>query len=477
MSLSELEPKALWQYFYQLTQIPRPTYHETAVQQFILDEAARLGLSAERDDAGNVLVRKPATKGMEHLPSIVLQSHLDMVPQKNLDSTHNFETDPIQAYVDGEWVRARGTTLGADNGIGASAALAILASTDIAHSKIEALFTASEETGMCGAKDLRENWLSGDILLNLDSEILGEVCIGCAGGVDGTFSLPVNSETAQGSAYQLSVRGLKGGHSGIDIIKQRGNAIKILSTLLTHLQDHIRIADIRGGTLRNAIPREAQAVLVSQSNSADLQTKIQHIGDEIRKTLSADDQSIQIELTAHEMPATAWTADDQRRALNVLTICPNGVDSMNTDVAGLVETSTNLAKVEYVSGSLKVDCLLRSQNDFSRDDLARRMVSLFELAGGSGELSGQYPGWRPLTGAPITQLLVDEGAKLLGKQPEITVIHAGLECGILGAHYPHWQMASFGPTIEMPHSPDERVNIASVAIFWQWLVNVLAAVK
>lgn len=478
MPLSQLQPRLLWQYFHQLTQIPRPTYHETAVQQFVLDEAARLGLAAERDEAGNIVVRKPASAGMEKRSGVILQSHLDMVPQKNQDSAHNFETDPIQTYIANGWVRARGTTLGADNGIGAAAALAVLADTSLQHGPIEALFTASEESGMDGAKGLRANWLQGSILLNLDSEDLGEICIGCAGGADASFSLPIETETApQGAAYQVSVRGLKGGHSGIDIIKQRGNAIKILAGLLSRLNTHSAVADINGGTLRNAIPREAQALFVSEASIEALQQAVTGYTEAVRRTLPEEDRAFTISLETAEMPERCWTRSTQNRLLAALNACPNGADSMSVDIPGLVETSTNLAKVSCESGRLNIDCLLRSQNDFARDDLAQRMADLFTLAGGESRISGEYPGWRPVPDTPITRVLAAEGEKLLGRTPKISVIHAGLECGILGTNYPHWQMASFGPTIEMPHSPDERVHIESVEIFWQWLVNVLAVVE
>lgn len=476
MPLSQLEPQIVWDYFAKLCAIPRPTYQEEAVQQFVLDEAKRLNLQAERDKAGNIVVRKPATQGKEQAQGVILQAHLDMVAQKNHDSQHNFATDPILPYVDGDWVKARGTTLGADNGIGAAAALAVLASDNIAHGNLECLFTASEESGMDGALGLQAGWLKGDILLNLDSETLGEICIGCAGGVDATFSLSTTTQTATGTAFRLTVRGLKGGHSGIDIIKQRGNAIKILVQILRDLGDEIALANVQGGTLRNAIPREAEAVFFSQRDLAFLQNQIHVLFEKIKATLSGEDQNCQIELHAHSATNMCFTKESQERVLRVLNACPNGVDAMNLDVANLVETSSNLAKVECVSGSLNVYCLLRSQNDFARNHLAQRMSDLFELAGGTAQLSGAYAGWRPVVGAAITQILAREGEKLLGKQPEIGVIHAGLECGILATHYPHWQMASFGPTIEMPHSPDERVQIQSVGVFWTWLKNVLAAV-
>lgn len=477
MSIQNLAPKRLWQYFYQLTQIPRPSHQETAVQEFVLAEAARLGLWAERDNAGNVLVRKAASKGKEQVKGVILQSHLDMVAQKNQDSQHDFSKDPIQAYIDGEWVRARGTTLGADNGIGAAAALAVLADDTLEHGPIEALFTATEETGMDGAKGLQGAWIQGDYLLNLDSETLGEICIGCAGGVDGSFSLPLQFQPNTYAGFSLHIRGLKGGHSGIDIHKQRGNAIKILLRVLRALAPHIQIAEISGGSLRNAIPREASAIFASQSTQSALQAEIERIIPAIKRGLAQEEQGLEILLQTHAQPENVWTANTQTIVLNTLYLCPNGVDRMSMAVAGLVETSTNLAKVHCENNQLHVHCLLRSLDDAARDDLAQRMVDLFILAGGSATLSGEYPGWQPAPSSAISDLLRQEGEKLLGKTPHINVIHAGLECGLLAQNYPHWQMASFGPTIEMPHSPDERVHIESVATFWQWLTHVLAAVK
>lgn len=477
MSIQDLKPAGLWHYFYQLTQIPRPSHQETAVQDFVLAEAARLGLWAERDAAGNVLVRKAASAGKEQVKGVILQSHLDMVAQKNQDSSHDFSRDPIQAYIDGEWVKARGTTLGADNGIGAAAALAILADNSLSHGPIEALFTATEETGMDGAKGLQGGWLQGDYLLNLDSEELGEICIGCAGGVDGSFSLPLAFAPNTQAGFQLQVRGLKGGHSGIDIHKQRGNAIKILLRLLRKLSDNIQIAEVGGGSLRNAIAREAQAIFASALSQAQLQAQIDELIPAIKRALAADEQTLRIELSPVAQPAQVWTAATQENLLRTLYLCPNGVDRMSMAVAGLVETSTNLAKISCEHEQLQVHCLLRSLDDAARDDLAERMADLFRLAGGSAVLSGAYPGWQPAPSSTISDVLSREGEKLLGKTPLITVIHAGLECGLLAQYYPHWQMASFGPTIEMPHSPDERVHIESVAQFWQWLVNTLAAVE
>lgn len=476
-AITDLHPKLLWQYFAQLCAIPRPTHDESAVQQFVLDEANRLGLWVERDTVGNILVRKPASPSYENAPKIILQSHLDMVAQKNEETQHDFHQDPIQAYIDDEWVRARGTTLGADNGIGAAAALAVLADNQLQHGAVEALFTASEEVGMDGAKGLQGGWLEGDILLNLDSEELGEICIGCAGGVDGNFTLPLVTEpNTLTQGLQLNIRGLRGGHSGIDIHRQRGNALKILVRLLRALGETIHISSIKGGNLRNAIPREAYAVFTSSTDIASLQAKLDTETAVIRRGLPEEDRSFTAQLSTTTMPAEIWTQNTQQTVLRTLNLCPNGVDRSSVTIQGLTETSTNLASVQCEGKTLTAHCLLRSLDDAARDDLAQRIADLFILSGGSADLSGAYPGWQPVH-SPIIDLACQEGEKLLGHKPKVTVIHAGLECGLLGKHYPHWQMLSFGPTIEMPHSPDERVHIESVALFWQWLVSILTALR
>lgn len=481
-TLSQLAPQKVWHYFEALTRIPRPSYKEKAVQQYVLDEAARLGLWAERDAVGNVLVRKPASKGMENAPGVILQNHLDMVAQKNDDSDHNFSTDPIQAYIDPErdfkWVTAKGTTLGADNGIGAASALAILASDDIAHGPLEALFTATEETGMDGAKGLQGGWLQGDLLLNLDTEELGDICIGCAGGVDATFRLPINwQDTSAKQAYTLSVRGLKGGHSGIDIIKQRGNAALIVSRLLDTASDNLQVASINAGNLRNAIPREAVAIFVSDADASALTEQIMAEADIIRRGLPEEDRAMSVTLEVADLPKQVWTPDTQETLLTALRLCPNGVDRMSMDTEGVVETSVNLARIETQDNHLEIQNLLRSLDDDARDDLADRMKRLFESFGATVLLDGEYPGWKPAPNSALTDTVIQQGHKILGKEPNVTVIHAGLECGLLGQNYPQWQMVSFGPTIEMPHSPDERVNIESVEKFWEWLIAVLGSLK
>lgn len=479
MSIKELKPELLWNYFYQLTQIPRPSYHEEQVQQFILDEAKKLGLWAERDAGGNVLVRKPASKGMEKAKGVILQGHLDMVAQKNQDTEHDFLKDPIQAYVDGEWVRAKGTTLGADNGIGAAAALAVLADKTLTHGPLEALFTATEETSMDGAKALKPNWIQGEVLVNLDNEVLGEICIGCAGGVTATYYLPVAFEANKRNAFALSIRGLTGGHSGLDIIKQRGNANKIMTRLLLALGDKIRVASFQGGTLHNAIPREADAVFVSDASLDELKVIVAQEEAVIRRGLPAEEvKSLQITLTAADKkPEQCWTKAAHENILRILNLCPSGVDRMSVVAQGLVETSINLARVQVEKDQLEVLCLIRSSDNECRDNLANRVRDLFLLSGGSSKFEDEYPGWQPIAGAEITDILVREGEKIFGKTPKVNVIHAGLECGIMGQNYPNWQMASIGPDITMPHSPDERVRIESVAVFWKWLLAVLAEIK
>ncbi|WP_296403764.1 aminoacyl-histidine dipeptidase [Psychrobacter sp.] len=476
--ISQLSPTVVWQYFQALTQIPRPSHQEEAVQQFVLENAKKLGLWAQRDNVGNVLVRKPATKGMENAPGIILQNHLDMVAQKNEDSVHNFSTDPIQAYIDpeynNEWVTAKGTTLGADNGIGVACALAILASDDIVHGPLEALFTATEETGMDGAKGLKPGWIEGQLLLNLDTEELGDICIGCAGGLDASFTLPIQWQApSMSKAYQLSVRGLKGGHSGIDIIKQRGNAALIVSRLLDRISDYIEVASINAGNLRNAIPREANAIFVTDTADDKLKQLIHSEAEVIRRGLPIEDRNMTITIDDTDLASFVWTKSCQHNLLTAIRLCPNGVDRMSMDSAGVVETSVNLARIDTQQNHLQLQSLLRSLDDDARDDLADRMKRLFEAFGAKVDLEGEYPGWKPAPHSALTDCVIREGEKLLGTKPNVTVIHAGLECGLLGHHYPHWQMVSFGPTIEMPHSPDERVNIKSVGKFWQWLINVL----
>lgn len=479
MTIDDLQPKALWQYFKALTQIPRPSYHEEAIRQYVLDEAARLGLEADMDEVGNVLVRKSASKGKENAPGVILQSHLDMVPQKNNDKVHNFETDPIETLVEGEWLTANGTTLGADNGIGAAAALAVLADDSLVHGPLEALFTATEESGMDGAKGLRENWLQGDILLNLDSEDEGELYIGCAGGVDVALNFPLKFESVVGrKAWLIRISGLAGGHSGLNIIDQRGNANIILAQLLSDLSEEldIAIAEFNGGNLRNAIPREAQAVIVFDGDQKSLEQAIKPLAEMLRASFGKVDQGFKVSCSEHNLVTEALDGDSQKTLLSAVLLCPNGVLRMSHDMPGLVETSNNLAVVGIEHGQLQLQSLLRSSSDDAKAHAKQQMAMLADALDGSTEFSGDYPGWQPDPSSKIVQLMQASGEEVFGKTPPLKAIHAGLECGILGEHYPHWQMISFGPTITGAHSPDERVHIASVATFWTWLEKSLARI-
>ena len=481
MSIQELAPRDVWQYFYQITQIPRPSHQEEKIQQYILDEAARLGLPAERDARGNIRVRKAGSAGRENEPGVILQAHLDMVAQKNSDTVHDFSKDPIRTVVKGDWVHADGTTLGADNGIGVAMILAVLADPNLSHPPLEGLFTASEEVGLEGALAVQPGWLQGDILLNLDYEDEGELCIGCAGAVNGDYTLPLQYEALDGQGYQLRVRGLKGGHSGVEIHLQRGNAIKILARALQTLHEDkdyaLKLAGITAGDLRNAIPREADAVVaLSGSQLAAAQQTLHELTAQIRAELPAEDQGLQISLEPGEAISRVLDGQSAARVIAVLRNLNNGVDRMSVDIPGLVETSNNVAVVR-TDDTLRVRCMLRSSVDSARDDLAARMEALLNLAGGSAAYTGAYSGWKPQPHAELVEKLAALGEKIYGKMPPVKAIHAGLECGILYTHYPHWQMAAFGPTIVSPHSPDEKVNIASVARSYCWLVSYLNSRK
>lgn len=468
-TIQNLQPQQVWAYFHALTQIPRPSHHETAVQQYVLDEVARLGLDAERDAAGNIRVKKPASPGHEQRPGVILQAHLDMVPQKNADSAHDFLRDPIRTQLrDDGWLTADGTTLGADNGIGAAMILAVLADDSLVHPPLEALFTASEEVGMLGALGLQPGWLDGRYLINLDYEDEAELCIGCAGAVDGTYTLPYATRTVQMPAYRLYVRGLRGGHSGVDIHRMRGNAIRILAQALKAIEAR-DIADIEGGNLRNAIPREASALigLADEAAVTAARSTLASLGEQIRQGLPADDQGLVLSLdAAGELDAVI---DDGMRLVDVLRALPNGVDRMSLAMPGLVETSTNLAAVRCEEGRLIIECLLRSSSDAQKDDLASRMASVVHLGGGQSAYTGAYGGWQPQPDSGLVGIFQQTGEHVFGQQPPLRAIHAGLECAVLSQHYPHWEMISFGPTITGAHSPDEAVQIETVARCHQWL--------
>lgn len=476
-NISKLKPIELWNNFYQLTQIPRPSKNEAEVIAFTKKFGEDLSLETLVDEVGNVIVRKPATEGMENRKGVILQAHLDMVPQKNSDKVHDFTKDAIEAYIDGDWVTANGTTLGADNGIGAAAAMAVLASKELKHGPIEALFTIDEETGMTGAFGLKPGLLHGDILLNMDSEDEGELYIGCAGGIDTTATFTYETESAPEAftTFKISVKGLKGGHSGLDIILKRGNANKILNRILINGNESfgLRLADINGGTLRNAIPREAFAtVAVPNEEIENLKKLVDEVEKHYKKELT-DDQGLTISLETTETPKDFIDVETLDNVLNAVHMAPNGVIKMSEEIEGVVETSSNLAIIKSEEGKLIVSFLHRSSSEEGKHDFCKQVRELFKKYGASVEHGGDYPGWQPNANSPILNTMKEVYNKNFGKIPEVKVIHAGLECGILGASYPNWDMISFGPTIRFPHSPDEKIHIESVKKFWDYLVETL----
>ncbi len=476
--LKGLKPQALWNYFEDFCGIPHPSKHEEAIVAYVKEFGEKHGLETRVDHVGNVLIRKPATPGHENLKTIILQCHVDMVPQKNNDTQHNFTTDPIDVYIEGDWVKARGTTLGADNGIGAASAMAVLAADDLEHGPIECLFTIDEETGMTGVFELKKDWLRGEILLNLDSEDEGELYIGCAGGIDTSaiFNCPLVTTPAGMAAYQLNVKGLKGGHSGLDINLGRGNANKILNRILwkTNREYGLQISTIDGGSLRNAIPREASAVVVVPSDrSTEFEKSVRELSSQIAAELKNTEPNLQIEISTAPNPVNIFAPHAIVPVLNAIYACPNGVIRTTDDMPGVVETSTNLAIVKTKPGTIEIHSLQRSAVDSAKDDLCNMIRSVFELAGATVAHNGSYPGWKPNINSPILNTMKKVYSEKFGKVPEVKVIHAGLECGIIGGTYPNIDMISFGPTIRHPHSPDEKVNIPSVELYWQFLIETL----
>ena len=480
--INELTPKLLWKNFESLCNIPRPSKKELKVIEFVVDFAKKHGLEYKKDEVGNVVISKPATKGNETKPGIVLQSHLDMVPQKNSATVHDFEKDPIKPYIDGEWVKAKGTTLGADNGIGVASSLAILESTDITHGPIEALFTIDEETGMTGAFNLKPDFLKGRILLNLDSEDEGELYIGCAGGVNtsATFTFTPEQVPSNTKAYKVNLIGLKGGHSGVDIHLGRGNANKLMNRFLWKASRELglRLASIEGGSLRNAIPRESFVrVVVPLANEKALLAWANEFQSMIKNELSSVEPDIKFELVSDDIPSKVMDKSTQDKFLNAIYAAPNGAMRMLSDMPEVVETSTNLAIIKSNENTIEIKCLLRSSVDSAKNDLGNAMTSAFELAGASVIHDGSYPGWKPNVDSIILKTMKKVYQDKFGKTPDVKVIHAGLECGIIGDVYKGMEMISFGPTIRFPHSPDEKVDIATVGKFWDYLVETLKSVK
>ncbi|TRX39789.1 aminoacyl-histidine dipeptidase [Flavobacterium restrictum] len=480
--IRNLEPKALWNKFADLNAVPRPSKKEDRVIAFMKNFGESLGLETFEDEIRNVIIRKPATAGMENRKALVLQGHLDMVHQKNADTVFDFETQGIDMYVDGDWVRARGTTLGADNGLGVAAIMAILESTTIPHPAIEALFTIDEETGMTGALNLKGGVLQGQILLNLDTEEDDEIDIGCAGGIDVTATAEYDQEpTPEGSVgYAITVKGLKGGHSGMDIHKGLGNANKIMNRLLFDGFDNfgLQIATINGGSLRNAIPRESVAkVIIAAIYDEAFVFDMQQIVNEIKTEFQTTEPNLEVVFEKLKVtPQTVMPSIAQFYFVRALYTAHNGVYSMSADFDNLVETSNNIAKVVVGEGQLSVQCLTRSSVESSKLDLATALRSAFELMGCEVEFSGSYPGWTPNATSEILDVLVGIYEKQNQEKPKVVACHAGLECGILGTNYPDMDMISFGPTIHGAHSPDERASIASAQKFWKFLLEILATI-
>lgn len=477
--IRELSPKLLWKNFYGLTQIPRPSGKKKEIGEFLMNFGKSLGLETLQDEIGNVLVRKPATKGMENRKAVILQAHSDMVPQKNSNVVHDFEKDPIQTQIVDGWVRANNTTLGADNGIGVAAAMAILESTDIPHPAIEMFITVDEETGMYGAFGLQPDFLQGEILMNMDSEDEGELYVGCAGGRDAniTFTYQEEEVPADDIAFKISLTGLKGGHSGVDIHLQRANANVLMFRLLKEaVADYdVRLATIEGGSLRNAIPREAFAVITAPKGSAnDLENLIAIYQELFIKENEGVEDGIELSIAPTTLPQGLIPMMVQDDLINSVVACPNGVYRFIPAVPDVVETSDNLAIVKSDGSTVEVSILIRSSVESKKDELSSAIDSLFSLAGAKVEFSGDYPGWNPNLSSPILKEMTTVYENKFGTTPKVMIIHAGLECGILGRNYPNMDMISFGPTIRYPHSPDEKVNIETVQKFWDFLVETLS---
>ena len=476
--IRQLEPKAVWNKFADLNAVPRPSKKEERVIQFMLNYGTSLKLETFKDIVGNVIIRKPATKGLETKKMITLQSHLDMVHQKNADTNFDFDTKGIQMWIDGDWVKANGTTLGADNGMGVAAIMALLESTTIPHPALEALFTIDEETGMTGAMGLQAGVLKGEILLNLDTEEDDELDIGCAGGIDVTATGEYKEETVSENAigYKITVKGLSGGHSGIEIHKGLGNANKIMNRLLYNGTEQyaIEIAEINGGSLRNAIPRESfSKIVVDKLKVASFESDFKEWSSVLKNELSVLEPNLSIKLKLVDVPEKTMEFNVQEKMIKAIYGAHNGVYTMSASIKDLVETSNNVARVEVGNGKIHIGCLTRSSVDSAKWDLANALKSTFELGGCNVSFGGDYPGWNPNPDSDILKVLAAQYKLLFNEKPKIAACHAGLECGILGQNYPDMDMISFGPTIEGAHSPDERVSVSSVQKFWKFLLEIL----
>jgi dipeptidase D len=476
-ALEGLEPTEIWKHFDALAKVPRPSTKEAAVSEYVLVQAGRAGLQVIQDKVGNMVIRKPAHPGREGAPMVMLQGHLDMVCEKNEDTIHNFETDSIKIVRDGDWLKADGTTLGADNGVGVAAALAVMESTNIAHGPLEFVFTVDEESGLTGAAEFPSGVLKSKYYLNLDNEEWGAICIGCAGGIKTTGRRKLGIRKAKpNAAWRIKVSGLKGGHSGVDIHQGRGNALRILGGVLQTLVDQhtAEIAEIHGGSAQNAIPREASAIVLLDARKAkDLRSVVATAEAEYRADLGAFDAGLKITVEKVPRPGKAMASTDGKFVVDLLVGIPHGVLAMNPDVPGLTQNSTNLATVSTKGQTVEIVTSQRSAIESSKWAAARMVSTVFRLAGFEVEHSGSYPGWKPEPSSEIVQKLQEVHEKTFGKSARLIAMHAGLECGVIGEKYPGMQMASFGPTIVDPHSPNERVQISTVEGFWNYLKTVL----
>lgn len=479
MTIKDLQPKIVWNNFYGLTQVPRPSKHEGKVQDYLLKWGKEHNIETIKDETGNIIMRVPATKGYEDRKGVVIQGHMDMVPQKTADTKHDFLKDPIETQIIGDWVGAKGTTLGADNGIGVAMGMSVLEDKTLKHGPIEVLVTYDEETGMTGASCLKPGVLKGDILLNLDSETEGELYIGCAGGLDGkadfkyrSYAVPEDFES-----YKLTVKGFQGGHSGMDIILYRANANKVAARIVLPLIEKfgVKVNSFNGGSLRNAIPFEAEVgVLVPKAALAKVKSEVKAVFARVMTEFGQTDPNGECHFEKESKPAAKYIQDKViLNAVKAILACPNGVDRMSSAVEGLVETSNNMAVVRTEKGHLTVSCLMRSSVDSAKDYLAEKMRCVFDLAGAEFSVKGGYSGWAPKPDTPIISTMKETYKDLFGKELKVMAIHAGLECALMGAKYPKWDMVSLGPTIVHPHSPDERVNIETVGKAWKFVTAVL----
>lgn len=483
MEVKDLKPALLWQTFDEITKVPRPSCHEEQIRQYLLDFAAKHDIAVKTDEVGNVVMSKPATEGKENAPTVVLQAHMDMVAEKNGDVDHDFLKDPIKTYVDGDWVKAKGTTLGADNGIGMAAALAVMADKTLKHGPVEALFTVNEEIGLEGAQNLGDGMITGDILINLDSEDDGEIFIGCAGGIDTTavFTYKKSLSPEHFKYYKVSVSGLSGGHSGGDIHLGRANANKIVARFIWNYSQNwaIEVCSFKGGNLRNAIPREAEAVFgIQDKNEEEMRNLLEKYAEDIKVEFKGVEPSMSLTIEEVERPEYCIDSKTSLALVRALYSAPHGVISMSRDLEGLVETSTNLAAVKMTDDNkIVVTTSQRSSLESRKDDIACQVEAHFQLAGAEVSHSDGYPGWAPDINSRIMNISSDAYEELFGVKPEVKAIHAGLECGLFLSKYPKLDMVSFGPTMTDVHSPDEKLLIPTVDKFWKHLKRVLEKVS